>query len=78
LAAGVRTPRALFEFGLQRSPDKRELCRRVATDVAFTIQALRDSVSDAIDDNERAEMRRRAKELRSLAVESLNRLEKAL
>jgi hypothetical protein len=67
-----------LEFGLLGSPDERELSKRAATEVAFTIQALRDSVNDALDDDKRAEMRRTAKELRGHAGESLDRLEEAL
>jgi hypothetical protein len=66
------------EFGFLGSPDERKLSKRAGTEVAFTIQALRNSVDDDLDDDQRAEMRRTAKQQRGYARESLDRLEDAL
>ena len=67
-----------LEFGLLGSSNERELSKRAATDVALTIQALRNSVDDEVDDANRAKMRRTANQLRGQAGESIDRLEEAL
>jgi hypothetical protein len=69
---------SFLKFGLLGSADDRELSKRAATDVALTIQALRNSVDDDVDDADRAKMRQTAKQLREQAGESLDRLEGAL
>jgi hypothetical protein len=67
-----------LEFGLLGSEDERELSKRAETDVALTIQALRNSVEDDVNDADRANMRQTAKRLRDQAGEALDRLENAL
>jgi hypothetical protein len=69
---------SFLEFGVLGSADERELSKTAATDVALTIQALRNSVGDDVDDANRAKMRRTAEQLRGQAGESLNRLEEVL
>jgi hypothetical protein len=69
---------SFLEFGLLGSDDVRELSKRAETDVALTIQALRNSVEDDVNDAARAKMRQTAKHLRDQAGEALDRLEKAL
>lgn len=65
-------------FGLLGSPDVRKFSKQAATDVSFTIQALRNSVGDDVDDADRAKVRRTAEQLRGQAGQSLDRLEEAL
>jgi hypothetical protein len=66
------------EYGLLDSPEVRGLTERVATDVALTIQALRDSVDDAFDSGRRAARRRTAEKWRGDARETLDRLEQVV
>jgi|SRR5829696_7609651 len=65
-------------FGLLGSRDVREFSKQAATDVSFTIQALRNSVDDDVEDANRAKMLQTTKQLRAQAGESLDRLEEAL
>jgi hypothetical protein len=58
---------SFLKFGLLGSADERELSKRAATDVALTIQALRNSVDDDVDDADRAKMRQTAKQRREQA-----------
>jgi hypothetical protein len=78
LQRGYELREYFLEFGLLGSEDERELSKRAETDVALTIQALRNSVEDDVNDADRANMRQTAKRLRDQAGEALDRLENAL
>jgi hypothetical protein len=72
----LRVP--FLEFGLLGSRDVRERTKKAATDVAFTVQALRNAVDDTSDSDSKAKSLKAAKLFREQAGESLDRLEEAL